>query len=366
MVCKEVQVRGLLCGVDPARREPLAPILWRWMAWTLDNMLTLLVAMPLFGVLMALSMPGSASGPDQAWAGCVQLLFQGVMIVFPLLYEGFMLQSRAQTLGKMALRIRVTTADGSPIVKKHAWVRALIRMLVGFCCALIDYVTAFFRPDRATIHDMAASTSVRRCTGYGGVSCPRCGRALRHESLRTGLQVCPVCSASTEVVRFDPPARVILGPEPVALAAEESAPCALHPGNRTAGACGRCGRFLCVLCRVEEGGDFRCLSCFGKSISEGERPSVYRPLPNYAGYAALCALAAPFMGAVVLGFPFAAAGLFFCIKGLLMRSSRGEGAGGWTYAKLIFWNLLFLVLGVAAPVGIVYAIASEGGGGLFP
>jgi uncharacterized RDD family membrane protein YckC len=362
VTCKEIQVRGLLSGVDPFGREPLAPLVWRIMALALDNLVTVGVAIPFFGVLIAIAVQNPAGNVDASF-GCFQLVMQGVMIVFPLLYEGFMLQARAQTLGKMALRIRVTAADGSPIARKHAWVRALIRMLVNFCCVLIDYASAFFRKDRATIHDMAASTSVRRCTGYGGVSCPKCGRAMRHEAIRTGNRACPGCGASLELVRFDPPARPVRKPEAVALAAGDAAPCAKHAGNRTTGDCKRCGHFLCDLCRVEEDGTLWCLSCFGKMLYEGERPTVFYPAPNYVGYAAVCAILASLL--MFLGPPVAVVGFYFCIRAGIGRPSQGDGPSGWAVTKAVLGNLFALAIGVFWIIGF-WQVVSEGIGEDFP
>ena len=347
--------------MDPSGREPLAPLLWRTMAWTLDNCITVMVALPFFAVFIAIAVQDPTRANDPSF-GCFQLAMQGVMIVFPLLYEGFMLQARAQTLGKMALRIRVTTADGSPIARKHAWVRALIRMLINFCCMLIDYASAFFRKDRATIHDMAATTSVRRCTGYGGVTCPKCGRAMRHETLRTGTRGCPGCGTSLELVRFDPPPRPIRKPEPVALAAWDAAPCAKHAGNRTVGACKRCGHFLCELCRVEEDGNAWCLSCFGKMLYEAERPTVFYPAPNYVGYASVCAVLAILL--FFLGAPAAVVGIYFCIRALVGRSPQVEGPSGWAVTKALLGNLLALAFGFLWVVGF-WQLLSEGFGEAF-
>ena len=354
-------MRGLLCGVDPSGREPLAPLLWRTMAWALDNGVTALVAVPFFGVFIALAAQSPARTNDPTF-GCFQLAMQGVMIVFPLLYEGLMLQARSQTLGKMALRIRVTAADGTPIAKKHAWIRALIRMLINFCCTLIDYASAFFRKDRATIHDMAASTSVRRCTGYGGVACPSCGRAMRHETLRTGDRSCPHCGTGMELVRFDPPARPVRKPEAVALSAVDAAPCAKHAGNRTVGACKRCGHFLCDLCRVEEDGSMWCLPCFGRMLYEAERPTVFYPAPNYVGYASVCAVLAAMMA--FLGAPVAVVGIYFCIRSLVGRPPQVEGPSGWAVTKALLGNLLALLIGVFWVVA-VWQIFSEGFGEAF-
>jgi uncharacterized RDD family membrane protein YckC len=74
-------------------------------------------------------------------------------------YEGLMLQYRAQTVGKMAMQMRVVGADGSPISRRQAWTRATVRSLLAIL-SIIDYIPAFFTTERVTLHDMAAGTRV--------------------------------------------------------------------------------------------------------------------------------------------------------------------------------------------------------------
>jgi uncharacterized RDD family membrane protein YckC len=72
-----------------------------------------------------------------------------------------MLQRRGQTVGKMALGVRVVTAEGGPISGKQAWMRTVLRLVLGTCMG-IDYLPAFFTHERTCLHDMIAKTRVVR------------------------------------------------------------------------------------------------------------------------------------------------------------------------------------------------------------
>lgn len=77
------------------------------------------------------------------------------------IYEGLMLQARGQTLGKMALGIKVVSVDGSDISAGQAWGRAALRQLLG-SLLLVDYIPAFFTKEKTCLHDMLAKTRVVR------------------------------------------------------------------------------------------------------------------------------------------------------------------------------------------------------------
>ena len=82
------------------------------------------------------------------------LLFCGV------LYEAWMLAARGQTLGKMAVGIKVVTPQGGDIRAGQAWVRALSGTLMAL--VYLNYVDDLFifTPRRRTLHDRLAKTVV--------------------------------------------------------------------------------------------------------------------------------------------------------------------------------------------------------------
>jgi uncharacterized RDD family membrane protein YckC len=79
--------------------------------------------------------------------------------VLAIVYQASMLKARGQTLGKMALHVRVVRPDGSDISGGQAWGREVARALLGVLY-VVDYLPAFFTKDRRTVHDMLAGTRV--------------------------------------------------------------------------------------------------------------------------------------------------------------------------------------------------------------
>jgi uncharacterized RDD family membrane protein YckC len=79
----------------------------------------------------------------------------------PVVYEGFMLQKRGQTLGKMALGLKVVTPDGGEISRGQAWARPALRLVLG-TCMIIDYLAALVTRERTCLHDMIVKTRVVR------------------------------------------------------------------------------------------------------------------------------------------------------------------------------------------------------------
>jgi uncharacterized RDD family membrane protein YckC len=89
----------------------------------------------------------------------VQLLNLSIIVVF-FVYEGFMLAARGQTLGKMAVGIKVVRPDGSDISTGQAWGRAAMRQVLVSCLCLINYLPILFTQEKTALHDMVASTRV--------------------------------------------------------------------------------------------------------------------------------------------------------------------------------------------------------------
>ena len=152
--CKYEQVRDVesgVSGVDLASRGR------RFAAQFLDG---LLFAIPVWGFLFASSGAAALSGMAR---GSVPTgfryfsYFAGVLFV---VYEALMLSWRGQTLGKMAMHVKVVRPDGSPISNGQAWGRAVVRGLLFSFLAIINYLPAFLTKERTCVHDMAAKTRV--------------------------------------------------------------------------------------------------------------------------------------------------------------------------------------------------------------
>jgi uncharacterized RDD family membrane protein YckC len=151
--CKSEQLLDVRSGVDRSQVQ-YATVLRRFGAVFLDG---LLVAIPMYALMGVLIFVPVSRGEE------VNPLFNLIGIPFALLslvYEGLMLQFKdGQTLGKMALKVRVVRPDGSPITTGQAWGRAAMKMIFG-CIWFADYLPAFFTQEKTTLHDLVASTRV--------------------------------------------------------------------------------------------------------------------------------------------------------------------------------------------------------------
>jgi uncharacterized RDD family membrane protein YckC len=151
--CKSEQLLDVRSGVDRSQLE-YAKILRRFGAMFLDG---LLVAIPVYALMGVLIFVPASQGRE------INPLFNFIGIPLALLslaYEGLMLQFKnGQTLGKMALKVRVVRPDGSPMSTGQVWGRVLMRTVLG-CLWIVDYIPAFFTQEKTTLHDMVAGTRV--------------------------------------------------------------------------------------------------------------------------------------------------------------------------------------------------------------
>ncbi|MFI9078897.1 RDD family protein [Streptomyces sioyaensis] len=120
------------------------------------------------GVIMSLIVGGVnyfSTNSDEARA---QWTVSGVTMLAYLIYEGLMLSSRGQTLGKMAMKIRVAMlSNGSIPTPQSGWTRAAVYTLPEIvpCCGFIFWLInvlwcTWDKPYRQCLHDKAAKTVV--------------------------------------------------------------------------------------------------------------------------------------------------------------------------------------------------------------
>lgn len=153
--CKAEQVQDIKSGATGGLE--LASRGARLGAAILDSLIAMAVFLPLmflFGAFNAERL-GEAQGPGMF---LIQNVLPTVVIV---VYEALMLGAYGQTLGKMALKIKVVRADETPISGGQAWGRAVSRGLMGLTqiLGLIDSLMIFSK-NRATLHDRIAKTAV--------------------------------------------------------------------------------------------------------------------------------------------------------------------------------------------------------------
>lgn len=155
--CKTESMRDLRSGV-PHRELDMASVGRRLVALIIDGMIVLV---PCLGLAFAMMIPLGFLDDAQAGllGGFVQIFISLFLWLAYFLYEGLMLGSSGQTVGKKALSIKVVTAEGDKITTGQAWGRSVSRLIIGMFCWPIDYLVAFGQ-ERTTIHDMMAKTRV--------------------------------------------------------------------------------------------------------------------------------------------------------------------------------------------------------------
>src|SRR5689334_21301652 len=142
--CKTEQMLDLGSGVDQNVLE-LAGIGRRFGALLIDVVI-LSIPIGIFFALAAVAI-ASTNNSNPLW---IQF---GIFAVMPLYiaYEALMLGARGQTLGKMALKIKVVRADGAAITNGQAWGRSFMRQILASCLSIFNYLPAFFTKDRTCL-----------------------------------------------------------------------------------------------------------------------------------------------------------------------------------------------------------------------
>jgi uncharacterized RDD family membrane protein YckC len=155
--CKTEQLLDVRSGVDPLRLVYAG----FWARFGAEAFDAVVFGIPAYAIFMAVMMQVAADLQRHGGApGPLLLLGYLPLYVFPILYEALLLSLKnGQTLGKMALRLRVVRTDGSPITAAQAWGRALLRLALG-CLIVVDYIPFFFTDEKTTLHDMVAGTRV--------------------------------------------------------------------------------------------------------------------------------------------------------------------------------------------------------------
>jgi uncharacterized RDD family membrane protein YckC len=157
--CKPIFLQKLKEGAAINTGEMnYAPVLTRFGAVFLDGLLLGGINMMLGFVTGLVGAAMARENPSAFLA--LQFVLFAVEIGIGVSYETFMIGKYGATLGKMALKIKVVTADGGRVTYGRACGRYFAKMLSGFTC-LIGYIIAFFDdPQRRALHDHICSTRV--------------------------------------------------------------------------------------------------------------------------------------------------------------------------------------------------------------
>jgi uncharacterized RDD family membrane protein YckC len=163
--CKPRLVQGLREGASAPGHLDYANSGARAVAKILDQILLYVVQfimnMTVFAGMAAAAAPtgGRGAPPDMGKFFAYMAMMMVVNLSIYIGYQAFLLHWRGQTLGKMALGIKVVTPDGGPLSWGKCIGRPAAEMLSS-CILLIGYFMAFWDPEKRTLHDRLAGTRV--------------------------------------------------------------------------------------------------------------------------------------------------------------------------------------------------------------
>jgi uncharacterized RDD family membrane protein YckC len=134
-----------LGGAAPAGTVVYAGFGKRLLAVILDG---IILSLPAVGLGFAFSF-GASGG-------------SGSNILLTIIYEALLIALwNGQTIGKLAMGIRVVTADGQPVPVGLAFARAGMKLVSGVALGL-GYLWMLWDPNKQTWHDKVAKTYVVR------------------------------------------------------------------------------------------------------------------------------------------------------------------------------------------------------------
>ncbi len=129
----------------------------RFAAVFLDGLILFAVNF-VIGLLAGLS-AGQAVGTEPTGAIVLQLILVVVQLAIGVGYETIMIGKYGATLGKMACKISVVTADGGEVSYARAFGRYFAKLLSGLTCS-IGYIIAAFDDQKRALHDHICNTRV--------------------------------------------------------------------------------------------------------------------------------------------------------------------------------------------------------------
>ncbi len=145
----------------------------RFLAYLIDGILLSIVLsivlIPFGGLLGIMGMKAAQNGGEMsdeaavATAAVAGMSIGGIILValvVPIVYDALMTASSKQgTLGKMAMKIKVVKETGEQLNTSEAFIRAVLKSIIGGACALL-WLVCLFNKKEQNLHDMAAKTLV--------------------------------------------------------------------------------------------------------------------------------------------------------------------------------------------------------------
>lgn len=102
--------------------------------------------------------PQSAAAPVAF--GALYLCLMAFLMCVNICYEAILVGKYGATLGKMALKLKVVTADGGRVSYARAFGRYFAKILSGMTCLIGFIIAAFDNPQRRALHDYICNTRV--------------------------------------------------------------------------------------------------------------------------------------------------------------------------------------------------------------
>jgi uncharacterized RDD family membrane protein YckC len=157
--CKPVFMQKLSEGAQIQTGDlNYARILSRFAAAILDGLILGAINVAI-GLIAGLS-AAQAAGVQPKGAIALQLVLFSIQMSVGIGYEVFMIGKYGATLGKMACKIKVVTADGGRVSYARALGRYFAKLLSSLTC-MIGYIIALFDdPQHRALHDHICNTRV--------------------------------------------------------------------------------------------------------------------------------------------------------------------------------------------------------------
>jgi uncharacterized RDD family membrane protein YckC len=139
----------------------------RFLAILIDAVVVTLALCPF--IILAVASSDAEAGETSSGAS---LLLNCLSFLIGIGYYVVLEALRGQTVGKMALGIRVVKLDGSPISWQESIIRNLLRIIDGLFAYLVAAILIWTSPMKQRLGDRAANTVVVRKDMVGELSSP--------------------------------------------------------------------------------------------------------------------------------------------------------------------------------------------------
>jgi uncharacterized RDD family membrane protein YckC len=156
--CKPVFVQRLKEGAVLPSALNYAGFWIRFAAIFVDGILLWIVNF-IIGLMAGLGVGQAVGVEPRAGQVALQIFLSFVQIAVALSYETIMIGKYGATLGKMACRLKVVTAEGKPVSYARALGRYFAKILSGLICG-IGYIMAGFDSQTRALHDRICDTRV--------------------------------------------------------------------------------------------------------------------------------------------------------------------------------------------------------------